>query len=278
MEKKLRRQLANDVMAKVKSNEGILSFIERRLEQITLDQLYVSKFPNNYKYISLFPDGKYYCDIEKEDAARKSKREAIMQIILSLHSGDDEEFAHEKMDIRAVSNSTSSVKLSDFQRHGILPHSTSSSKAVETCENKGGSLRDVADDFQIQREDVPVPNSISAQWKVAATDGSLVCSASSSDNSDTSSDDETSNNGASDPSSVKRGKVDVLQEPNATTNADESDDEFFKHVKGHDDVVTTFSHALQHRDGMASAQGDKSKGWASQKPRSRQYKQRKLSR
>ena len=66
------------------SSEDITGDIKNELNQVTADQLYVKFYPNDTKYVSMFPGGVYYRTLEDEDEEVKAKRSEIRKRVAEI--------------------------------------------------------------------------------------------------------------------------------------------------------------------------------------------------
>mmetsp|Transcript_15776 Transcript_15776/g.22535 ORF Transcript_15776/g.22535 Transcript_15776/m.22535 type:complete len:368 (-) Transcript_15776:1229-2332(-) len=216
--------------------------VEVDLKQVILDQLYVKHYPNDTKYVSLFPNGVYYKTLVNEDEEVITKRAEIRKRIAEIVSDQPPLLAG------GTSGLLPHPKKRDERPKKKLKTDTTKFDSQETKPASGSS---------VTNDDVVV-NEMS--------DGVEEDDISSSEGSSSSSSVESSSSGASSESSVSK-----------TEKANESEsenDDFFVENEPQVNVESLFENAKKYTEGIGSASGDKSKGWATQKQRSGQFKRR----
>ena len=283
MERKVRRSLQE---ATALHDVDQLSMLKEELKQVKLDQQYVKYFPNDTKYVSLFPDGVYYKTMEVLEEEVEAKRAAIRERVAVIVAGKVErgEALDEDNDSFKASGDGSTAKIRDSEKKKTNEKNSCLEIPLVVKEDKSGkqdarekSGSDVDDMEQMKECEVRHDSSSSSD-----NDGSS--STSDDDSSSSTSDDDSISSGDSD-GSVPEQQDAVATEANVAVSdskagaaeSEAEDDDFF--VDNEEvDPESLFKNAKNYMEGIRSAQGDKSKGWATQKQRPGEFKKRRVRR
>ena len=216
--------------------------VELDLKQVILDQLYVKHYPNDTKYVSLFPDGVYYKTLVNEDEEVITKRAEIRKRIAEIVS-----------DQPPMLTGTS----------GLLPHPKKRDKRTKTKQKSEKAELDFQETKPASASSVTNDGAVVNEM----SDGVEEDNISSSESSSSSSSVESSSSGrSSSESSVSKMKK--------AKESESENDDFFVENEPQVNVKSLFENAKNYTEGIGSASGDKSKGWATQKQRPGQFKRR----
>jgi hypothetical protein len=236
-----------------KTIKGRVEKLQEELEQIKLDLQYIKFFPNDTKYLALFPSGEYYKEEDVDPDVERERLEIRQRVVLFArgHIGETVDRGVEPAKSRDAVEKSASGDIDQVK----------------------GEKRDVVSDSQgtSHRQD-KITNS-----SPSSSDDSSDESATSSSSSSSSSDDKSSQPGSG-PGS--KGAPSTAAQPAKETSAsaanDSDDDDFFATEIVSGDAQAVFQKAPVYKDGVGSASRDKSKGWSTQKQRPGEFKRRRV--
>jgi hypothetical protein len=288
MERKLTRKLKVELSSSP-NDDVLVQGIKDELDQVHQDQLYVKFYPNDTKYVSLFPDGVYYKASESTESEEvKAKRAEIRKRISEIVKEDPQEkqqldnidgatttSIEQILPKKKTKDDKSRLKKKNYGMQGMKTSLATGTTGAQDREFPKNTSVSGIDARLVDTDDV---DKLPSHMAVDAEDDENASNVSESDSivSSSSSSSSTSTSGSS--TSTSTNESSVVEKPNVSVNnntmaSDESEeDDFFAETEVN--VNTLFQDANIYSEGVGSARGDKSKGWATQKQRPGKFKPR----
>lgn len=268
-----------------KKGEEHIRALEAELKQIRLDLQYIKYFPNDVKYLGLFPDGIYYKKGKANEQVEKQREEIRERVALRAASKDYHPTTKAKLGrnetvverVRNALDVTHEMRpLGDEKSCGLtkkqeqkIPKGKIEEQTKES-EKVRSSSDSVSDDSSSS-----CPSDDSSVSSSSEDSSSASSAADSSSASEIKSHENIATLNAITATETQPDNIEARERDRNSQN-DESDDDFFASAQDVPDAKDVFEHAPVYKDGVGSASHDKSKGWATQKQRPGEFKKRRV--
>jgi hypothetical protein len=266
MERRLTKTLEAELSLSPDNVARILQ-LKDELNHVHKDQLYVKYYPNDTKYVSLFPDGVYYKTLETENEEVIAKRAEIRRRISELN------VASAKQQLDNLDGVPSATIDHVWPSKGAKDVKIRLKKEKDATKGMAKAIEPEGSTVMRYQSGEKDDNLVKAPSIVKNDEDSVSVSETDSVVSSSSHSTSSSSSRSSSSSNTKESllpNVSVIK--NAVAFDTSEEDDFF--VETEFNVNSLFHDAKSYSEGLGSAKGDKSKGWATQKQRPGQFKRR----